>query len=100
MLYARYVDTFSEKMFRLTISTKKLNKLHKSVKFTYELGGNELPFLVIKIKLTTEDIITKVYKKEIHTDVVLNVSAITQIKWEKALILWFLIRAKIIASMM
>ena len=42
--------------------------------------------------------ITKVYKKEIDTDVILNFSAIIPIKWKKALVLWFLDRAKIIAS--
>ena len=29
----------------------RLNNLHKSITFTYELGGNELPFLDVKIKL-------------------------------------------------
>ena len=53
---------------------KKLNKLHKSINFTYELGGKELPFLDINIKLTREEIITKVHKKEIDTDVVLKFS--------------------------
>ena len=77
---------------------KKLNKLHKSIKFTYELGGNELPFLDINVKLTREKVITKVHKKEIDTDVILNFSAVTPIKWKRALILWFLNRAKIIAS--
>ena len=36
----------------------------------------KLPFLNIKIKLTTEKIIIKVNKKEINTDVLLNFSAI------------------------
>ena len=42
---------------------KKLYKLHKSINFTFELGGKELPFLNIKIKLKREEIITKVHKK-------------------------------------
>ena len=29
---------------------KKINKLYKSIKFTYEFGENALPFLDIKIK--------------------------------------------------
>ena len=29
----------------------RLNNLHKSITFTYELGGDELPFLDVKIKL-------------------------------------------------
>ena len=42
---------------------KKLNNLHKCINFTYELGGNELPFLDINIRLTKEEIVTKVHKK-------------------------------------
>ena len=42
---------------------------------------------------TTEKVITKVHKKEIDIDVILNFSAITLIKWKRALILWFLNRA-------
>ena len=48
-------SVISKKMFHLKISTKKLNKLHISMKFTYELGGNELLFLDIYIKLNTEN---------------------------------------------
>ena len=43
---------------------QKLNKLHKSINFTHELGGNELPFLDISIRLTREEIITKVHKNK------------------------------------
>ena len=101
MLYRQYVDDIFC-IFRKDVSFesfhKKLNKLHKSINITYKLGGNELPFLDIIIKLTTEKIITRVYRKKIDTDVILNFSAITPIKWKRALILWFMNRAKIIAS--
>ena len=57
VLYIRYFDDINC-IFRKDVSFekfhKKLNKLFKSINFTYELGGNELPFLDIKIKLTTE----------------------------------------------
>ena len=38
----------SEKMFYLEKFYKNLNKLNNSITFTYESGGNELPFLDIK----------------------------------------------------
>ena len=101
VLYLRYVDDIFC-IFRKDVSFekfhKKLNKLHKSISFTYELGGNELPFLDINIKLKREEITTKVHKKEIDTDVILNFSAVAPIKWKRALILWFVNRARIIAS--
>ena len=65
VLYLRYVDDIFC-IFRKDVSFKKfhkkLNKLHKSINFTYELGGNELPFLDINIKLKREEITTKVHK--------------------------------------
>ena len=83
VLYLRYVDDIFC-IFRKDVSFekfhKKLNKLHKSINFTYELGGNELPFLDVNIKLTREEIITKVHKKEIDTDVILNFSAVAPTK--------------------
>ena len=38
-----------------------------------------------------EEIITKVHKKEIDTDVILNFSAVAPTKWKRELILWFVI---------
>ena len=101
VLYLRYVDDIFC-IFRKDVSFekfyKKLNNLHKSINFTYELGGNELPFLDINIKLTREEIITKIHKKQMDTDVILNFSAVAPTKWKRALILWFVNRARIIAS--
>ena len=77
---------------------KKLNNLHKSINFTYEIGGYELPSLDINIRLTKEEIVTEVHKREIDTDVFLNFSAVAPTSWKRALILWFMNRAKIIAS--
>ena len=103
MLYLRYVDDIFC-IFRKDVLfndfEQKLNKLHKAIKFTHELATqeNELPFLDIKVKLATGKIITKVHKKEIDTDVILNFSSMAPIKWKRALILWFLNRAKTISS--
>ena len=83
VLYLRYVDDIFC-IFRKDVSFekfyKKLNNLHKSINFTYELGGNELPFLDFNIKLTREEIITKIHKKQIDTDVILNFSAVAPTK--------------------
>ena len=103
VLYIRYVDDIFC-IFRKDVLfndfEERLNKLHKAIKFTHELGTqeNELPFLDIKVKLATGKIITKVHKKEIDTDVILNFSSVAPIKWKRALILWFLNRAKTISS--
>ena len=74
VLYLRYMDdifcTFWKDVLFENFN-KKLNKLHKSTKFTFELGGNELPFLDVKINLTKDKVITKVHKKEFDTDFVL-----------------------------
>ena len=100
VLYLRYVDDIFC-IFRKHVLfynfPKKLNKLHKSIKFKHELGGIKLPFLDINIKLATDKIITEVYKKEIDTDIILNFSSMTPIKSKRSLILWFLNRAKTIS---
>ena len=75
----------------------RLNNLHRSITFTYERGGNELPFLDVKIKLA-DKIESEVYKKETDTDVVLNFSSIAPLKWKRSLVLWFLNRAKKLSS--
>ena len=38
------------------------------------------------------------YKKEVDTDIILNFSSMTPIKWKRSLISWFLNRAKTISS--
>ena len=99
VLYLWYVDDIFC-IFRKNVSfekfNKKLNKLHKSINLTYELGGNKLPFFDINIKLTREEIITKIHKKEMDTDVILNFSAVAPTKWKRALLLWFVNKARII----
>ena len=98
MFYTTDIFCIFRKNVQFEKFNKKLNNLHKSINFTYELGGNELLFLDINIRLTKEEIVTKVHKKEIDTDVILNFSAVAPTSWKRALILWFMNRAKIIAS--
>ena len=54
ILYCRYVyDVFC--VFRKNVMFNNfhggLNNLHRPITFAYELGGDELPFLDVKIKL-------------------------------------------------
>ena len=42
---------------------EKLNKLHKSIKFSYEQCENEILFLKVKISLAEVKTITKIHKK-------------------------------------
>ena len=90
MIYFVYL----KRKWCLLISTNnRLNTLHESITFTYELSGNELPFLDVKIKLV-DKIESKLYKKKTDTDVVLKFSSIAPFKGKLSLVLWFLNRAK------
>ena len=100
VLYCRYVDDIFC-IFRKDVVFNnfhgRLKNLHRSITFTYELGGDKLPLLDVKIKLA-DKIESKVYKKEVDTDVVLNFSSIAPLKWKRSLVLWFLNRAKKLSS--
>ena len=61
------------------------------------LGGDELPFLDVKVKLA-DKIESEVYKKKTDTDVVLKFSSTEPLKWKRSLVLWFLNRAKKLSS--
>ena len=47
---------------------------------------------------SNKDTKNKVHKKKIDTNVILNFSAVAPTKWKRALILWFVNRARIIVS--
>ena len=54
VIYFRYVDDIFcifRKDVMFSNFYNKLNTLHEPITFTFELGGNELPFLDVKIKL-------------------------------------------------
>ena len=89
IFYCRYVDDIFC-IFRKDVMFNnfhdRLNNLHRSITFTYERGGDELPFLDVKIKLA-DKIESEVYKKETDTGVVLNFSSTAPLKWKRSLVL-------------
>ena len=100
-LYLRYVDdifcvfvneTFSDRFLDL------LNEQYKNIKFTVEHGSETLPFLYVEVTITESGIETKIYRKQIHTNLLLNFNAICPINWKSGLIMCLLNRAKIICS--
>ena len=100
-LYLRYVDdifcifnneTSSDRFLDL------LNKQHKNIKFTAEHGSETLPFLDVEVTITESGIETKIYRKQTHTNLLLNFNAICPMNRKYGLILCLLNRAKIICS--
>ena len=100
-LYLRYADnvfcvfdneTFSNRFLDL------LNKQYKNIKFTVEHGSETSPFLNVKVIITKSGIETKIYRKQIHTNFLLNFNAICFINWKSGLIVWLLNWAKIMCS--
>ena len=85
-------ETSSDRFFNL------LNKQHKIIKFTVEHGSGTLPFLDVEVTLTESGIETKIYKKQTHTNLLLNFIAICPINWKSGLIICLSNRAKIICS--
>ena len=100
-LYLRYADNIFC-VFNNEISSDKfldlLNKLHRNIKFTAEHGSETLPFLDFEITITESDIETKIYRKQAHTNLLLNFNAIRLINWKSGLIICLLNRAKIVCS--
>ena len=78
----RWHILYLPKRWFIWISIKSLTNYINKKKFTYEFAGNELAFLDIKMKLTTEKIIKNVHKKN-DTNFILNLSATTPNKWIK-----------------
>ena len=101
VIYLRYVyDVFC--IFRKGVDfhtfLDTLNSLHANLRFTYEYGGSEIPFLDTNIKLTSGGIKTTVFRKKTDTGVILNESAVTPPQWKKSLVSCFLHRATIVCS--
>lgn len=73
-----------------------LNGLHSNLKFTYELGPDQLAFLDTSITLPTDDsqiASSTVYRKPSNTNVILNYSALCPHTWKLGLITCFINRA-------
>ena len=100
-LYSRYVDDIFA-VFEDENSPKKflncINSLHPNLKFTMEKSIVSLPFLDVEVKLTDNDIETKVWRKPTHTNLLMNFSAFCPKSWKRGLILCLLHRAKLICS--
>ena len=63
-----------------------------------EHGSETLPFLDVEVTITESGIETKIYRKQTHTNLLLNFNAICPINWKSGLIICLLNRAKIICS--
>jgi hypothetical protein len=101
-MYIRYVDDIFC-IFRKDADYKpflsKLNGLHPNLAFTYEMGGDTLPFLDTKITLNgTNEFSSTVFRKQTDSGVILNYSSNSPMRWKTALINWFLNRAARICS--
>ena len=100
-LYVRYVDDIFV-IFRKGVSFKpfyeRLNNLHRNIKFTYEIGGNQLPFLDVAVTLSTSGLRSTVHRKKTDTNVILNYKAVAPTTWKRGLIKCFLHRAKTVCS--
>ena len=75
-----------------------LNKLHKNLKFTLELGTNSLPFLDTEIIIDGVDFKSCIFRKKTHTGVLMNFFANVPSKWKTSLISCLLNRAKCVCS--
>ena len=72
----------------------QLQSLHNNIKFTYEFGGNSLPFLDTQINLRRNTFMSKIHRKSTDTNVLLSYSAVEPPQWKRALITGFVNRAK------
>ena len=100
-IYMRYVDDIFV-IFRKDVDFKpfyeRLNNLHRNIKFTYEVGGNTMPFLDVSVTLTSSGVKSTVFRKKTDTNVILNYQAVTPTSWKKGLVKCFMHRAKSICS--
>ena len=78
-LYLRYVDNIFCVFNNETSSDRfldLLNKQHKNIKITAEHGSETLPFLDVEVTITESGIETKIYRKQTHTNLLLNFNEI------------------------
>ena len=100
-LYLRYVDDIICVFNNETSSDRfldLLNKQHKNIKFTAEHGSETFPFLDVEVTKTEFGSETRIYRKQTHTNLLLNFNPICHINWKSGLIICLLNRAKIICS--
>ena len=103
-LYLRYVDdifcVFKSHAHVLRF-LEFLNSLHQNLKFTYELGPDQLAYLDTFIRLPTDDfdsVSSTVYRKPSNTNVILNFTAMCPQSWKLGLITCFINRAYTVCS--
>ena len=100
-LYVRYVDDvfcIFRKGDQYEKFLTKLNNLHPNLRFTYELGGESLPFLDTKVTLEPPGFKSTVFRKNTDTSVVMNYCSTAPRKWKTALIKCFIHRADRVCS--
>ena len=99
--YVRYVDdifcVFKDRS-QIDPFFQFLNKLHKNLTFTLELGTDSLPFLNTRITIDGFNFDSLIYRKKTHTGVFMNFTAIVPTKWKFGLILGALHTAKTVCS--
>ena len=64
-----------------------LNSQHQNIKFTVERPSTTIPFVDAKITLNDTGIITKIWRKPIHTRLLLKFSPLRSTKWKFGLII-------------
>ena len=100
-LYRRYVDdifcVFSNNIDYLAY-LDILNNLHPNISFTYELGGDTLPFLDTEICIKNGNFESWVYRKKTNTNVILNCFSLCPNTWKRGLVACFLHRAWTVCS--
>jgi hypothetical protein len=100
-LYVRYVDDvfcIFRQGDQYENFLSKLNNLHPNLRFTYEFGGESLPFLDTKVTLEPPYFSSTVFRKNTDTSVVMNYRSMAPTKWKTALIKWFIHRADRVCS--
>ena len=75
-----------------------MNKFHKNIEFTTEIGGTQLAFLDVNISIQNADFETMIYRKPTNTGVILNYSALCPMQWKVGLLTCLLFRAWMICS--
>lgn len=98
--YKRYVDDIIIIFEDDSVSSffHYVNTWHPNIKFTYELGGKQLPFLDINIDITNNVLNTSVYRKPTYTNLLLNFKAICPNSWKRGLLLTLLHRGYVVCN--
>ena len=100
-MYLRYVDDIFavfEEESHIKPFFDYLNKLHKNLAFTTELGTRTLPFLNVEVEVNANNFNSWVYRKKTHTGVLLHFSAIVPGSWKTGLVMCLLHQARTICS--